>query len=263
MGRRTNTEPTEGAMRQVVKSSTAAGLVARVALAMVVALGAAACDGGKSSSPPPRPKKTAEEGAAPPPVAPLVNLMEDYQRPDYPVRRRNPFQPDPDVVQPARTEVAGEVRPLDPLESFALQQLRLVTVISETAVPLAMFIDPSGLGHFVKEGDRIGRNSGVVASIRDNEVEIREGGDEADPLSGAAITVRLRDLELAVGEEGLSDAEQEALRRLLESEEGRAALEQTYRQMAPGASAADDGFAPRPIQGGDSIPGLAPPSAGR
>lgn len=193
-----------------------------------------------------------------------VSIIDEYQRPEYPSRRRNPFQPDPDVVQPERTEVAGEVRPLDPLEEFGLNQLNLVIVISETAVPLAMFVDPSGLGHFVKEGDRIGRNSGIVASIRDNEVEIREGVTEVDNvMTGAVVTLRLSDSDLRVGGEALSEQEQEALRRLLESEEGRAALEQSYREMAPGAAAADGESPPRPVQSDDRFPGLAPPSAER
>ncbi|RAL20951.1 hypothetical protein DL240_14870 [Lujinxingia litoralis] len=179
---------------------------------------------------------------------------EDYQRPDYPVRR-NPFQPDLDVMQPEPATVDDSVRPLEPLEEFPLSSLNLVAVISETAVPRAMFVDPNGLGHFVKEGDRIGRNSGVVRVIRDNEVEIREGGADE---SGAVVTVRLRDQQLRVADSGLTPEEREALKRLLESEEGREAIERSYRDMAPGASAADEAASQRASD--TRFPGLAPPS---
>ncbi|TXD34357.1 pilus assembly protein PilP [Lujinxingia vulgaris] len=178
---------------------------------------------------------------------------EEYQRPDYPVRR-NPFQPDLDVLQPEPAAVDDSVRPLEPLEEFPLSSLNLVAVISETAVPRAMFVDPNGLGHFVKEGDRIGRNSGVVRVIRDNEVEIREGGADE---SGAVVTVRLRDQQLRVAESGLTPEEREALQRLLESEEGREAIERSYRDMAPGASATESA---NESASDTRFPGLAPPS---
>ncbi|MFU8803102.1 MAG: pilus assembly protein PilP [Bradymonadaceae bacterium] len=236
----------------------------RTALVLIVVLAMAGCDllgGGTTPAPPPPP---VTDSAAPPPPPTPVSIVDEYQRPEYPMSRRNPFQPDLDVMKPETVgPPPGEVRPTDPLEEFALSSLTLVTVISETAIPLAMFIDPTGLGHFVKEGDRIGRNSGIVASIRDNEVEVREGSEDGDPLSGAIVNVRLREVDLAVGESGLSEQEQEALRRLMQSEEGRAAVEQSYREMAPGAAASEPGTAPRPEQRDDRFPGMAPPGSTR
>lgn len=176
---------------------------------------------------------------------------EEYTRPDYPLRR-NPFQPDLNVVGGSVQETeAQDLRPTEPLEEFAISQLSLVTIISETAVPKAMFVDPTGHGHIAKEGDRIGLNNGVIRVIRSNEVEVREGDDR-----GSAITVRLRERELRSEQEQLSEEEQEALRRLLGSEEGREALR---REISSGQS----GQAPPSGQQQSStdrrFPGLAPP----
>ncbi|MBA2662816.1 MAG: pilus assembly protein PilP [Bradymonadaceae bacterium] len=167
--------------------------------------------------------------AAPPvPVVTQPKGVAEYQRPEYSGRRRNPFQPEADVFQPASTTVVGEVRPLEPLEEFAISQLTLVALISETAVPMVMFVDGDGLGHVVKEGDRVGRNGGIITNIRDNEVEIREGAEDDSPYGGTVITLKLRDLDISGEEEGLSSQDREALERLLQTEQGRQALEQ-YR----------------------------------
>lgn len=174
--------------------------------------------------------------------------VDEYSRPDYPVRR-NPFRPDSDVLAvEEEEEVDDDLRPLEPLERHALSSLDLVTIISETTVPRAMFIDPGGLGHFAKEGDRIGRNSGVIRTIRSNEVEVQEGGTQ-----GTTVTVQLRERELRMDddEDGLSEAEQEMLRRLLEDDEAREALEEEMTQ--DGAASAEE-----PARD-ERFPGLMPP----
>lgn len=165
---------------------------------------------------------------------------EAYERPIYPGNiRRNPFTPDPTVVSPLQQVVTGEVRPLEPLERYELGSLSLVAIISETALPKAMFVDPTGFGHVVKEGDRVGQNGGEIADIRDNEVEIREAGD-GEGVQTRLTTVELRAEELSTPDRGgLTEEERSALRRLLETEEGRRALEESFRERAPGADAAD------------------------
>lgn len=164
----------------------------------------------------------------------------EYERPEYPGNtRRNPFLPDPEVMQPKQQVTDGEVRPLEPLEQYSISALELVAIISETAVPKAMFVDPDGFGHVVKEGDRIGRNGGQITDIRDNEVEVRETTDEDDSQTRLK-TIELRTEQLqARDESGISDEEREALRRLLESDEGQRALDEVRRSNAPGANASE------------------------
>ena len=165
---------------------------------------------------------------------------QEYERPEYPNQvRRNPFLPDLEIVRPRKQLAEGDIRPLEPLEKYGLGQLELVAIISEVAVPKAMFLDPEGFGHVVKEGDRIGQNGGTITDIRDNEVEVREVADEEETQTRLS-TIQLSSDELEVREEeGLSDEEREALRRLLQSEEGRKAVQKSFDDMAPGAAASE------------------------
>lgn len=187
------------------------------------------------ATPPPKPAEP-----TPPPVK--AAPAEEYQRPDYPnMTRRNPFQPDLDVVKPAAVTAEADEEKLEPLERFALGELELVAIISEVAVPKAMFIDPDGFGHVLKEGDRIGRNRGILSDIRDNEVEVTETTGE-EQTQTVLRTIRLREAELTVGDESaLSEEEKAALEKLLSTDEGRQALEARYRDMALGASASEQG----------------------
>lgn len=173
--------------------------------------------------PPPRPDRgsDSEESTPQPEDYGGFEEADDYSRPDYAVRR-NPFRPDPEAMGvDDRESSEEETGPMEPLEEFDLSSLALVTIMSETTVPKAMFVDPSGLGHFAKEGDRIGRRGGVIRTIRANEVEIREGEGGGANM----VTVRLRDRDPAqqAGDD-LSDEEREALRQLLESEDGQDVL---------------------------------------
>ena len=60
-----------------------------------------------------------------------------------------------------------------PLEMFDVGEYTLIAVITGTPVPKAMITDPTGFGHVVRPGDRIGKQGGRVAAIYSNEVVIR------------------------------------------------------------------------------------------
>jgi Tfp pilus assembly protein PilP len=179
-------------------------------------------------TPPPKKKKEAPKEEA--------KEEGEYQRPDYPENlRRNPFQPVPDVIAPVGVAVTVEKRPVEPLEQYSIGQLELVAVISETAVPKAMFIDPDGFGHVIKEGDRIGRSGGIITDIRDNEVDVQETSGEDENAQSSVRVIRLRDFEIRSDEgdgEELSEAEREALERLMKTDEGRDALRASLRERA-------------------------------
>lgn len=144
---------------------------------------------------------------------------EGYSRPSY-AGQRNPFRPDVDVLGlDEEDDQIDEVRPTEPLERYAIDSLELVTIISQTAVPRAMFVDPTGMGHFAIEGDRIGDAGGVIRDIRSNEVVI-EDGDGA-----ATTTVELQERRIETQDDDeLTEEERRALERLLGTEEGREAL---------------------------------------
>lgn len=196
--------------------------------------------------------------STPPPVTvPEVAAEEDtpYERPEYPDNSgRNPFRIDVETVIPSVVVTVTEERPVEPLEQFGLSQLALIGVISETAVPKAMFIDPEGFGHVVKEGDRIGRQGGIITDIRDNEVDIQESAVEGNQAPSNIRTLRLSDTEIrpVSGEDELSDAERQALERLLKSEEGREKLRDNLREQIERESQQNQ------IQG-NAVSGVAPP----
>lgn len=199
---------------------------------------------------------TAPPVDTPPPVTPAVTEEAEvpYERPRYPENTgRNPFQPVPEVVAPIGVAQVEESRPIEELEKYSIAQLVLTGIISETAVPRAMFIDPDGFGHIVKEGDRIGRQGGIISDIRDNEVDIQESSSEEAAAKSIVQTIRLSETELAVpqDDDSLSDAEREALEQLLKSEGGRRQLRESLRNQieregrsADANQAAGGGIAP-------------------
>ena len=238
------------------------GIALGVLLCGSVAIGSGCED--EIQPPPPKKKKEPKEEKETD-LSPLTNLTGgEYQRPEYPnMSRRNPFQPDLEIIRPAHQQGDSEAE-LSPLERYALGELELVAIISEVAVPKAMFIDPDGFGHVLKEGDRIGRNSGVLSDIRDNEVEVTETTGE-DEGQTRLRTIKLREADLSAGKESaLTDEQRAAIDKLLQTDEGREALEKRYRDMALGASAVD-GKAPQQGQPQQAPPpdprfqGIAPP----
>lgn len=183
---------------------------------------------------------------------------EEYERPEYPENmRRNPFAPDPDVLAPVGVAVVEETRKFEPLEKYSISQLELVAIISEVAVPKAMFIDPDGFGHLIKEGDRIGRQGGTVKDIRDNEVDVLETTGEDENAQSSVRTIRLTDTEIRQTEESseeLSDAERQALDQLLRDPEARKELRSSLRERALEAGASE-----REQRRKTNSSGIAPP----
>lgn len=221
-------------------------------------------DGGSTPATPPTqpPAQTPPVNKVPVAAEPEKAEEEDYQRPEYPENvRRNPFAPSNDVLMPILgTPVTDDddAPPLEPLQQYNIAQLELVAIISEIAIPKAMFTDPEGFGHVVKEGDRIGRQGGTIVDIRDNEVDVREISGDEDEKQSRVMTIRLRSAELkSANGDDLSEAEREALERLLDTEEGRNALRRNLKDRAAGANAIEGGgvLPPGSTRGG----GVAPP----
>ncbi len=146
------------------------------------------------------------------PVAkpPKEEVKKEYKRPDLLVRR------DPFIFEPPADKLTPEAeeRDIEPLEAYSIKSLRLVALVTGTAVPKAMFQVAGGNGIFAKEGDRIGRDGGRITEIRANEVEITVAGaperapepgedpkkvaEESEPTT---IIIRLSDTDLILEEE--------------------------------------------------------------
>ncbi|MFK8138518.1 MAG: pilus assembly protein PilP [Bdellovibrionales bacterium] len=100
----------------------------------------------------------------------LQDVIEQY---DYnPDSKSDPFQP---YQAPVTVSKNGAVEgPVLPLQKFELDQLKVVGVIWGVNDPIAMVRDPNAKLHYIRERDKIGRNNGYVAQIRDSELIIVE-----------------------------------------------------------------------------------------
>ena len=93
--------------------------------------------------------------------------------------RRDPFKPYGGIQMEGAptTTPATPVEPLaegKPLQSFDLDQFRLVAVMWDVNMPKAMFMDPRAQIHIVGRDERIGRKNGYIAAIREGEVVVVE-----------------------------------------------------------------------------------------
>ena len=74
------------------------------------------------------------------------------------------------------TESKVEV-PLEPLQRFELSDIKILGIMWDINEPRAMLADPTGKVHIVKQEQKIGRNNGVLALIREGELVVVEGID--------------------------------------------------------------------------------------
>mgnify|MGYP002277069662 CR=1 FL=1 len=206
--------------------------------------------------------------------APALPSLDEDQDSANGTSRRNPFAPQIEISEASRQEDEKEAESMDgrpPLQKYQIGSLRLTAIISEVSVPKAMFIDPAGTGHLAKEGDRVGTEGGRIEDIRANEVVIAmpNGGDEGTQRERV---IELREATMKLGQQrGLDSEERRILDELMQSDEGRRALQESYQQMESGERSGQDAGqrAPRRRQqntrqgsGTDDerFPGLAPPS---
>ena len=142
---------------------------------VAVTLLAAACGEKKPATP-----KAAAPAAARPAAAPAAPAAAapDAEVAYSSVGKRDPFK---SFLGDLRaTTGALATRCSTPLGRFELDQLRLVAVVTGLADPLAMVEAPTGVGYSVRKGVCIGKNGGVVATIRTGEVVVTEWAMRAD-----------------------------------------------------------------------------------
>jgi type IV pilus assembly protein PilP len=76
-----------------------------------------------------------------------------------------------------------------PLGRFEIEQLKVVAVVTGLEDPVAMVEAPNGVGYSVRRGACIGKNGGVVASVRSGEVVVSEWAVRADGTRDRTQTV--------------------------------------------------------------------------
>lgn len=88
-----------------------------------------------------------------------------------PKNRKDPFSPN---FETGMEEGSKLQSPLLPLQRFNLNEIQLVGIIWGVEKPQAMFMDPTKRVHIIGKNERIGRNNGYIAVIREGEVVIVE-----------------------------------------------------------------------------------------
>jgi hypothetical protein len=129
----------------------------------------AGCDDDAPPPPVPGTPKAAPLALKKAPIAKALEGTQEFKRRSWGASPRDPFVY---TLPRASTADDQEDRERSPLENFTLARLKLVAIITGTAVPKAMFTDDDGFGHIAKEGDRIGTGGGIITAIRLNEVEV-------------------------------------------------------------------------------------------
>lgn len=184
-------------------------------LAVLLALGTVAtgCEDEVVHSPPPKsgPNKRAQppaaarevsrSGASAAPVAPTAVQQGGVswipsRGPRVAEQGRDPFTGFVDEILAERARIAAEAalvaeieeEPLKPAQRYDVRDFALVAVITNTAQPKALLIDPQGNPHRLRVGDLIGKKNGVIVDIRRNELEILQG---ENLLEGERVLMKL------------------------------------------------------------------------
>jgi len=83
--------------------------------------------------------------------------------------------------------------PRGPLEQFALKVYKLMLIMSGTAVPKAVVVDPKQQAYVIQRDTRIGSKGGIVESITQYMVVVKEPNEE----EAIKITIKPPYLDLA------------------------------------------------------------------
>jgi type IV pilus assembly protein PilP len=153
--------------------------------------GALACG---DSKPAQRPAATAPVAAAPAAAAAAgAQPAAEAKKPAEPewayssAGKRDPFRNVLADLERAQGSLA--TRCATPLGRFEIEQLKIVAVVTGLEDPVAMVEAPNGVGYSVRRGACIGKNGGVVASIRSGEVVVSEWAVRADGTRDRTQTV--------------------------------------------------------------------------
>jgi type IV pilus assembly protein PilP len=149
--------------------------MSRRALALAALAALAACGEPK---PPPRPPAAPAAAAKAAPAAAAPAKGPEAEVAYSSVGKRDPFK---SFIADLHASTGPVVtRCNTPLGRFELDQLRLVAIITGLADPLAMVEAPTGIGYTLRKGACVGKNGGVVTSIRSDEVVVAEWAVKAD-----------------------------------------------------------------------------------
>lgn len=136
----------------------------------------AGCTGGDSDLKAWVAKEKAKKGTPIPPL-PVLKTFETFQYADQ--DKRDPFAPSLEEQRAAQAASSGpqpDQHPKEPLEAYPLDSLKMVGTIG-TSGPTgmeALIKDPDGVIHRVHVHNYMGQNSGKVAAIAEDHVDLVE-----------------------------------------------------------------------------------------
>lgn len=160
--------------------TTAAPVEDSVTPAPAQASGGASAPGASPPVDPTAPTQTGGEDEAKAPVPRFTDFQTFLEPFIYdPKNRKDPFRPYVEIDSIDQGEMQG---PLLPLQRFDLSEIHLVGIIWDVGSPRAMFLDPTNTVHIIGKNERIGRNNGYIAMIREGEVVIVEATRKEDEV---------------------------------------------------------------------------------
>ncbi len=92
--------------------------------------------------------------------------------PYKPKLRRDPFVSPIEITKKKIQKIKKRI--LNPLESYDLEEIRLIGIVFNGKEYLASVVLPDGKGFTVKKGMRIGINGGRILKITENSILVRE-----------------------------------------------------------------------------------------
>jgi type IV pilus assembly protein PilP len=123
----------------------------------------------------------------------LEGIIEDYSY--IPGDKRDPFQPFNEAATLSKVVVSPNLEPMLPLERFDLDQLKLVGIIWGGDKSRAMFLDPESRTHIVRLNERLGKNRGYIAAIREGEVVVMEPFGKEGSITYRTLILKLQRAE--------------------------------------------------------------------
>lgn len=117
-----------------------------------------------------------ESPTPPPPAANAAQDVQGFLEPFVydPRGRRDPFKSYGGIIEESSKKSLLSEDESKPLQSYDIDQFKLVAVMWNVNNPRAMFMDPKAQIHIVGRDERIGRKNGYIAVIREGEVVVVE-----------------------------------------------------------------------------------------
>ena len=90
--------------------------------------------------------------------------------------KRSPFQPPisvaTKVVEGVKVDAPDTRRAKEYLERFNIAELNMVGTLEQDNIRWALMSDPAGAIHRVREGNRLGKNYGVISKVGDQSIAV-------------------------------------------------------------------------------------------